>query len=93
MNKGLTPELEQALIIALVTQTFGEQDAKALTEFVFEVLDYRKMTFAAIINELENVRICESCGEATYEEFMVDTEGLVNGGYGIVCDYCYENGK
>lgn len=93
MNKGLTPELEQALITSLVARTFGDGDANALTQFVFEVLDYRKMTFSAIIDELQNVRVCEQCGEATYEQYMVDTEGAVNGGIGLVCDYCYGNGR
>lgn len=93
MNKGLTPALEQGIIKALVAKTFHDEDVDALTQFVFEVLDYKKMKFSEIINELQDVRVCHSCGEATYEEFMVDTEGLPNGGYGVVCDYCYGNGR
>lgn len=93
MTKGLTPALEQGIIKGLVARHFDEKDVDALTQFVFEVLSYKKMKFSEIIDELRNVQVCHSCGEATYEEFMIDTEGLPNGGYGTVCDYCYGNGR
>lgn len=93
MNRVLTPELEEGIIKNLIIMHFGEEKADALLTFVVEVLSYRDMPFSKIIDELHNVDICESCGEATYWDFLVDTEGLPNGGYGVVCDYCYGNGK
>jgi hypothetical protein len=93
MEKKLPLEIERALIRALVARTFEDKKVDALTEYVFEVMDYRKLTFSQIIDELQDVDVCEVCGEGTDKSFMVDTEGTVNGGYGNVCDYCYGNGR
>jgi len=91
-HKGLPTELERSLIERLVKANYGE-DANALVEYVFEVMDYRSMKFQDIINELQDIEVCHICGEASPSEYMVDTEGAVDGGYGHVCDWCYGNGR
>ena len=44
------------------------------------------MDFTSYIEDLQQ---CEQCGE--WEEELNDTEGLVNGGYGMICDSCWED--
>lgn len=93
MKNGLPIEVEKALVKALIEKNYGTENSDALVEFVFAIFDYRKLTFQEIINKLQDVRVCPVCEEATFEKFMVDTEGMVDGGYGMVCDFCANNGR
>jgi UDP-galactopyranose mutase len=90
--KGLSNELERSLITRLVKVHYGE-NSDALVEYVFEVLDYRKLTFEQIINELQDVRVCSVCGEATHIDFMADTEGQADTSDEQMCDWCMGNGQ
>ena len=31
---------------------------------------------------------CEMCGEYNFSEYLIDTDGMVNGGIGYVCENC-----
>lgn len=54
------------------------------------------------MDELENLtddelqelgyKRCDICGEIWHEEDLIDTEGMINGGCGICCPDCVENG-
>lgn len=90
--KGLGNELERSLIERLVKANYGE-DANALVEYVFEVLDYRKLTFEQIIDELQDIAVCSVCGEGTHVDFMADTEGQADTGDEPICDWCMGNGQ
>ena len=90
--KGLGNELERSLITRLVKANYGE-DADALVEYVFEVLDYRNLTFQQIINELQDIEVCSVCGEGTHIDFMADTEGAADTGDEPICEYCMGNGQ
>lgn len=37
--------------------------------------------------------VCPMCGEETPEDYQVDTDGLVNGSIGIVCQQCWDDRK
>jgi hypothetical protein len=90
--KGIGNELERALIEQLVKRHFGE-DADALVEYVFEVMNYRSMTFGDIINELQDIRVCSICGEGTHIDYMAETEGQADTSDEDICDYCFGNGR
>ena len=96
MNNGtrreLSYQIEYEMVYQIVGRHFGK-DADKLTEYVFEVMDWRSMTFSAIILHLQDVVICEVCEEATHIDYAQSTEGMVGGGLGTdgtgyVCDYC-----
>jgi hypothetical protein len=91
-HKGIGNELERALIEQLVKRHFGE-DADALVDYVFEVMNYRSMTFGNIINELQDIRVCSICGEGTHIDYLAETEGQADTSDGDICNFCFENGR
>ncbi len=34
---------------------------------------------------------CPECGQLVFEDELIDTEGMVNGGIGKVCEQCIED--
>ena len=90
--KGIGNNLERSLIEQLVKRNFGE-NADALVAYVFEVMDYRFMRFSDIIRDLQDVRVCSICGEATHVDFMADTEGEADTSDEPMCDWCKGNGQ
>jgi hypothetical protein len=93
-NRELSYEIEYAMIYQLVSRHFNK-NADKLTDYVFEVMNWRGMTFSAILLHLEDVVVCEVCEEATHIDYAESTEGMVGGGLGddgtgYVCDYCKE---
>ena len=40
---------------------------------------------------IENVEQCAMCGEYDWSDNLIDTEGMINGGIGLVCESCREN--
>jgi len=40
----------------------------------------------------EELKKCEVCGELVPEDYIIDTEGMINGGIGMVCEQCCEDG-
>lgn len=97
MNNGtrdeLNYELQYGIIYNLIQTQFGRSKAKALTDYVFETLNYKSMTFSTILQLLDDVDVCEVCEEAYPIDFLESSEGMVGGGLGddgcgYVCEYC-----
>ena len=42
-------------------------------------------------DDVEELVLCESCQEYCKEDELHDTEGMINGGIGYVCEQCMEN--
>ena len=42
----------------------------------------------AIVSHLEDLNVCDICGELETDEYMHDTEGTVNGSVGVICESC-----
>lgn len=95
MNNGTRHELSQEIVhqivYRLVQQRYGEKRANALTIYVFEVLEWKTLTYQGILDRLESVVVCDDCDEATEEQFAVHKEDLESEaitGIGYLCDYC-----
>jgi hypothetical protein len=39
----------------------------------------------------EDKEYCPLCNEEMLDDYKVDTEGLINGGIGIICEQCWED--
>ena len=42
----------------------------------------------AIVSHLEDLKECDVCGNVETDEYMHDTETMVNGGIGVICESC-----
>ena len=75
----------------LVKKYISDDNVEEYVEFIFEELDYKRMTLGQIIDTLQDFVICSQCGEITQQDYMVNTDESVGGGYGDVCDWCWGN--
>lgn len=75
----------------LVKKYISDDNVEEYVEFIFEELDYQRMTLGQIIDTLQDFVICSQCGEITQQDYMVNTDESVGGGYGDVCDWCWGN--
>lgn len=49
---------------------------------------WQKKTYTQLFDYIDDLYICDMCGEVEHEEFMTATETMVNGGIGIICESC-----
>lgn len=67
--------------------------AEQIKEFIFNYitkpLEYQtKYIFEDYIDELAK---CEQCDEICERDMMIDTEQMINGGIGLICEECYRS--
>lgn len=91
-RRELSEENAIELIYQLISRNF-DRNTRELAEYAIGVLDWKSMSFNAILLHLQDVVVCEVCEEATHIDFAQSTEGMVGGGLGLegtgyVCDYC-----
>lgn len=66
-----------------------EQIKSIIFDYITKPLEYQtKYTFEDYIEELVK---CEQCDEIYEKDMMIDTEQVVNGGIGLICEECYRS--
>jgi rubrerythrin len=84
-------EREFKLLTALIAREYSQSDAEEYAKFVMYNWHYQSMTFREILDSLNEYEVCSQCGEVTEQDYMVDTDESVGGGYGDVCEWCWGN--
>lgn len=67
----------------------AEQIKEIIFDYITKPLDY-KATFN-FEDYLENLEKCNNCDNLEEKEKMFDTEQIINGGVGLVCENCYKD--
>jgi len=49
---------------------------------------WQNKTYEQLFNYIDDLYVCDSCGEITHEEHLTCTEGMINGGIGVLCPTC-----
>lgn len=68
--------------------------AKFMSYLKNEVTSWRDLEYEEYTALLDELWLCETCGDVVHEDDAVDTFGTINGDYGaIVCPDCIEGGR
>lgn len=69
----------------------NDSERRDLIEFLDENFDVEGMDEELLITYIELYHKCAVCGEWTLEGDLYDTEGVIDGGIGEVCEQCWED--
>ena len=67
----------------------AEEIKEIIFDHITKPLEYQsKYNFEDYLDELVK---CEQCDEINERDKMIDTEQIVNGGVGLICEECYRS--
>jgi len=68
--------------------------AKFMSYLKNEVTSWQTLSYEQYVDVLDELWLCDVCGDVVHEDDAVDTFGKIDGDYGaIVCPDCIEGGK
>lgn len=86
----MTRIVEQKLIGNMITDGISD---KTIALFMSYLKNERKgLTYSEYNTVLCELMLCDICGEVNEEIHLTDTFGIINGGLGIICPTCLEDG-
>ena len=82
-NKQLKDKIDKAIEI-IKSYDLGKYDYSIPPGGIIDLLDL-------LIGKDEEKKTCSICQEEFFEDELIDTEGMINGGVGMVCEQCLED--
>ncbi|WBK39954.1 hypothetical protein [PinkBerry-associated phage LS06-2018-MD08] len=53
---------------------------------------WQKKTYQQLFDYIDDLYLCDCCGNVEHEEHLTATDGMINGGIGIICPSCLNDG-
>ena len=79
----------QTNVIAYMRQCkLGEDIIAKFMSFIKNEDMWQKKSYQQLFDYIDDLYICDICENVEHEEFMHDTEAIVNGGVGYICESC-----
>ena len=84
----MTREMQENTIEYMRQCKLGEDVIAKFMSFIKNEDLWQGKTYTQLFDYIDDLYICDSCGEVEHEEFMTSTDTMVGGGLGTICEQC-----